>query len=147
MIYYLLWFRFRLWKNLGSGSGCRQYLAQFFNIKKFVLNHAFSMLEASLFSRKLASLFRFFDFWIPFYVDLHPNLVPELDPEPEYVPVSLRQKFEVAQHCMYSVMRRRVHHWPVHLLRAGVLGAGEPGRFAPAHHGRVHGRLPQTGLF
>ncbi len=39
------------------GFGSRQYLAQFFNNKKCVQNLAFSMLEAALFPRKLASHF------------------------------------------------------------------------------------------
>ncbi len=64
-------FRFRLWKNFcsgscsssssGSGSGSGQYLAQFFNIKKFVHNLAPFKSAAALFPRKLASQFGFFD--------------------------------------------------------------------------------------
>ncbi len=79
-----------------SGSGWRQCLAQFsfFNIKKFDQNHAFSIFEAALFPRNLAS---HFGFCIPFYIDPDPNPVPKPGPEPECisVPVPLRQKVEV----------------------------------------------------
>ncbi len=44
------------------------YLAQFFNNKNFVHKLAFSVLEAALFSRKLASNVFFFDVYILFYV-------------------------------------------------------------------------------
>jgi len=43
--------------DLGSGSGSRHYLAQFSNNKKLVQNLAFSMSQAALFPRKLASHF------------------------------------------------------------------------------------------
>jgi hypothetical protein len=52
----------------GSGSRSRQYQAQFFDNPKIRTQIDFSMLEAELFLRKLASHFRFFDFCIPFYV-------------------------------------------------------------------------------
>jgi hypothetical protein len=61
LLRFWFWFRFGVWKNFGSGSGSssgsRQYLAQFSNNKKFVQNLAFSMSEAAIFPRKLASHF------------------------------------------------------------------------------------------
>ena len=57
----LLRLRFRLWKSFGSssgsGSGPRQYLAQFSNNENFLQNLNFLMSEAALFPRKLASNF------------------------------------------------------------------------------------------
>jgi hypothetical protein len=65
----VLWFiavPVRLWKSFGSGSGSRQYLAQFSNNKK--QNLSFSMSEAALFPRRLAAYLDFFTFHIPCYV-------------------------------------------------------------------------------
>ncbi len=50
----------------GPGSGFRQYLTQFSNNKKFVQNLAFSMSEAALYPRKLASHFFFLTFLLPY---------------------------------------------------------------------------------
>jgi hypothetical protein len=73
-------FRFRF----SSGSGSRQYLAQFLN-KKLYKIMPFNV-RSSIVSRKLASQFRFFDFFtIPFM----------LDPDPNAIPVLLRRKVPV----------------------------------------------------
>ncbi len=51
----LLRIRSRLWKSFISGSGSRQYLAQLFVLKNSNKILPFSMSEAALFPRKLAS--------------------------------------------------------------------------------------------
>ncbi len=59
------WFWFRLRKSFGSGSGFRQYLAQFFDNKNFVKNLAFPISEAALFPRKLpVTFFYSISWWI-----------------------------------------------------------------------------------
>ncbi len=62
------------------------YWKQFFKTKIIVQNLAFLMLEAALFPRKLASHFLFYT--IIFYF--------MLDPDPNPVPVLLRQKSAVS---------------------------------------------------
>ena len=68
----LLRFRFLIWKRFVSGSGSisvsRLICTDFQQHKKFVKNLAFSMLEAALLPRKLASNFWFFYFFIKFCV-------------------------------------------------------------------------------
>jgi hypothetical protein len=69
-----------------SGSGSRQYLAQFSNNKKCVQNLAISMSEAALFPKNLAShFFTILTFLFHFL----------LDPDPNPAPVPLRQKVAV----------------------------------------------------
>jgi hypothetical protein len=68
-------FRFLLWKSFGSGSGSDSgsssgswLFSRVFQEQEMLQNLTFSMLGAALFSRKLASTFRFFYFCITFYV-------------------------------------------------------------------------------
>jgi hypothetical protein len=61
----LLRFRFRLWKSFCSGSGSRQYLAQFSNNKKQNLSF---QCQKRIISQKVCLLFRLFYFYITFYV-------------------------------------------------------------------------------
>jgi hypothetical protein len=65
----LLQFRFRLWKSFGSGSGSgsRQYLAQFSKNKQIAQNLAFSMSETAF----------------TFFITVHSMLDPDPNPVPE----------------------------------------------------------------
>ncbi len=74
----------------GSISRDRLILAQFVNDKKFVQNLAFSMIEAALFPRQLASNFWLLTFVLHFMLDPGPNSVREQ--ECITVPIPLRQK-------------------------------------------------------
>jgi hypothetical protein len=66
------------------------------------------MLEASLFPRKLASNFVFYEFFVLLFM-LDPGLDPVSEPDPEFItiPVPLRQKVAfpapVPQHCILRV--------------------------------------------
>jgi hypothetical protein len=56
-------FRFRLWKNFGSSSGPRQYLAQFFNKQKFVRNVAFLCQKQHYFPESWPPILLFIQFY------------------------------------------------------------------------------------